>query len=130
MQNNPTYTDVIEDIKKYFTTTINIANSAGIDKRNIIIDPGIGFGKTASQNLIILKNLNKLKHLQCPILVGTSKKSFIGKILKSEIDNRLYGTIATNAIAIWNGASIIRVHDVTELKEISTMVDSIKFCKE
>ncbi len=107
------YDDVMGEIEAYLRERVVAAMAAGIRRANIIIDPGIGFGKTVEHNVTILKELGRLKELQMPILVGSSRKSFIGKILG--IDNpkeRLEGSLATAGIAVQNGASILRVHDV------------------
>ena len=123
MQKNPHYDDVVGDIYKFFKKRIKSAKDAGI--KNIILDPGIGFGKTALHNLSILKNLSKFKKLGCPILVGPSRKSFIGKITNSNIEERLPGTIAVLVISQINGASFFRVHDVLECKKAILMANAI-----
>lgn len=125
MQKNPVYNDIIEDIKTFFAERIEAAKKGGIKK--IILDPGIGFGKTLEHNLTILRELSRFKNLDYPILVGTSRKSFIGTITGQEVDKRLEGTIASNVIAIMNGANIIRVHDVKELKAAALVADAIKY---
>ena len=125
MQRKTQYKSLIEDVIKSLRASINIAEDSGIDKNSIIVDPGFGFGKTAEQNLILLKNLSRLRKLGKPILIGTSNKSFIGKTLNAEIDERIEGTAATVAIGILNGASILRVHDIAQMKRVSTMVDAV-----
>ena len=124
MQENPTYKDVVKEIKEFLNDRINEAQKAGI--KNIIIDPGIGFGKSAEHNLQILKRLNEFKELKCPILVGPSRKSFIGNITGLPVNERLEGTIAAISIAIMNGANIVRVHDVKECKRAVQIVDAVK----
>jgi len=119
------YDDLMGEIKKYLQESINIALKAGVHGDLIIIDPGIGFGKTVNHNLIILKRLRELKELGKPILVGTSRKSMIGKILNLPEGERLEGTAATVALSIANGADIIRVHDVKEIKRVAVMTDAI-----
>jgi len=114
MQLNPTYEDTVADIIRFLRNRIEFAISKGIEEDKIIIDPGIGFGKRVEDNLVILKNLNSFKSLGKPILIGTSRKSFIGKILNLDIEERLEGTIASNIVAVLKGASIVRVHDVKE----------------
>ena len=114
MQDNPRYEDVIGEIKLWLATRIAVAIAAGVDPKNITIDPGIGFGKRLEDNLEILRSLSSFRDLECPILMGASRKSFIGKIDGSHEGNRLGGSIAS---AIWSsgqGADIIRVHDVGE----------------
>jgi len=119
------YEDVIESIKVYLKKSIEIAVNAGIPQDRIIIDPGIGFGKTVEHNLIILKRLKELGELGKPVLVGTSRKSVIGKVLDLSAGERLEGTAATVAVAIANGADIVRVHDVKEMKRVAVMTDAI-----
>jgi dihydropteroate synthase len=125
MQNNPIYENLIQEIKEKLKRLIEKAEEAGIKKENIIIDPGLGFGKTAEHNLEILNQLYEFKELGQPILVGPSRKSFIGKLLGTEPDKRIFGTAASVAIAIKNGADIIRVHDVKEIKQVAILADAI-----
>ena len=126
MQENISYESLIEDILSYLRNSINSALNDGIDFESIIVDPGIGFGKTAEHNLEILKNLSGFNVLGRPILVGTSRKSFIGKLLDGlSVDNRIEGTAATVAVSIMNGASIVRVHDVRHMKLVAQMTDAI-----
>ena len=125
MQENPYYDDVIKEIIEYLKESIKMATDAGVQEGNIIIDPGIGFGKRLEDNLSILKNLKKFSILNCPILVGPSRKSFIGKILDLPAEERLEGSLAALAIAIMNGANIVRVHDVKESKRMAGIADAI-----
>jgi dihydropteroate synthase len=125
MQKNPYYDDVITEITEYLKESIEIAEKAGIDREKIIIDPGIGFGKRLEDNLNILKNLKKFSILDCPILVGPSRKSFIGKILDLPVEERLEGSLAALAVSIMNGANIVRVHDVKESKRVADLVDAV-----
>ena len=125
MQKDPWYEDVISEITEYLRQSIQMAQKAGIDKEKIIIDPGIGFGKRLEDNLNVLKNLKKFSILECPILIGCSRKSFIGKILDLPIDERLEGSLASLAVAVMNGANIVRVHDVKESKRVVRLVDAI-----
>ncbi len=125
MQVNPSYNSLIPEIIAYLQSRIQLAEDYGIKSEQIIIDPGIGFGKTTEHNLEILRDLRKFKLLNKPILIGTSRKSFIGKILDLPVEDRLEGTAATVAIAIANGADIIRVHDVKEMKRVALMTDAI-----
>jgi len=113
--------EVISGLKK----SINLARAAGVAEQNIIIDPGIGFGKTLEQNLEIVRRLAELKALGKPILLGTSRKSMIGLVLDLPPDQRLEGTAATVAIGIANGADIVRVHDVKEMVRVCRMSDAI-----
>lgn len=126
MQKNPYYDDLIGEITSYLKEAIIVAKNSGIDENKIIIDPGIGFGKRLEDNLEILKNLSFLKSLKKPILVGPSRKSFIGKILDLLEEKRLEGSLAALAVAVMNGANIVRVHDVRESKKVAKIVDSIK----
>lgn len=118
MQENPTYDDVIMELKKYFSERIDYAIKNGVDSKKIWIDPGIGFGKTVQHNITILKNLDKFKEFNKPIVIGCSRKSFIGKILDDlnppPAEERLAGTISSNIIAYTKGATIFRVHDARE----------------
>jgi dihydropteroate synthase len=127
MQQNPVYSEngVVFDIKEFFSQRIKIMNDSGIKNDKIIIDPGIGFGKTLDDNIDILKNLYKFRDFGLPIMVGTSRKSFIGNILNKPVNERLYGTIATVVLSIMNGASIVRVHDVKEIKDAVVITDRI-----
>lgn len=125
MQDNPSYTDVIQEISDYLNESIKMAKISGIADDKIIVDPGIGFGKRVEHNLEILKNLKKLTHLGKPILLGVSRKSFIGKVLDLPTEERLEGSLAALTVAISNGANILRVHDVKESKRVAQMVDTI-----
>ena len=125
MQDHTEYGSLIDDILDALQYSIDLAKERGINDSSIAVDPGFGFGKTAEQNLILLKNLSKLSALEKPILIGTSNKSFIGKTLNAEINERVEGTAATVAVGIINGASIVRVHDIAYMKKVSTMVDAI-----
>ena len=114
MQQDPHYADVVAEIKRFLQERMDMAVSVGIDRKRLIVDPGIGFGKRLPHNLDILRDLASFKDLKAPILIGLSRKSFLGEILDLPSSERLVGTIAANAIAIANGADIIRVHDVKE----------------
>ena len=124
MQQNPVYDDAVAEIKQFLSDRISDAKKAGI--KDIIIDPGIGFGKATGHNLQILKRLHELKTLNCPILVGPSRKSFIGNITGLDASERLEGTLAAVSIAILNGANIIRVHDVRQCKRAAQIADAIR----
>ena len=123
MQKNPFYEDLMRELLEYFEERINTLNKAGIDK--IIIDPGIGFGKRLEDNLKIIKNLNEFSIFNLPVMIGVSRKSFIGNILDRTVEERLTGTIAANAMALLNGANILRVHDVKPHKELIKMFEAI-----
>lgn len=125
MQVNPTYENLISEITEFLRTQIQYALKNGVKKHNIIIDPGIGFGKTIEHNFKIIANLEKFKKIGFPILIGPSRKSFIGNLLKLPPDKRLEGTAASIAIGIVNGARIVRVHDVLEMKRVSSIADKV-----
>jgi dihydropteroate synthase len=114
MQLNPKYRNVTEEIIDFFKERLNFLGKNGITASQILIDPGIGFGKRASDNLKIIEELYKLKILGLPIFIGVSRKSFIGKVLNREPDERLSGTVCANIVSCFNGANILRVHDVKE----------------
>lgn len=114
MQQAPQYTDLIGDITAFFNQRIDTCLTAGIARERLILDPGFGFGKTLSQNYQLLNQLSAFKVLGLPILSGTSRKSMIGNLLSCEVNERLAGSLTTAIIAIQQGASIIRVHDVKE----------------
>jgi len=127
MQANPIYEALIPEITDYFRESIRLAVESGITEDKIIIDPGIGFGKTFDHNLEIIKNLREFTLLEKPLLVGVSRKAFIGKILgDAPVSERLEGSEAAAAISILNGANIIRVHDVKEMKKVALVADAIK----
>lgn len=117
MQNDPQYDDVVDDVRAFLTARVEVALAAGVARERIVLDPGIGFGKTVDHNLELLDRLDELVALGFPILVGTSRKSFLGKIVGRDADDRLPGTIATNVLALARGASIFRVHDVAPVRD-------------
>lgn len=125
MQFDVEYDDVMSTVFAYLAERIAYAVRHGIADNKIIIDPGVGFGKAESGNLALIRNLGELKTLGRPILVGASRKSFIGKITGEEVDNRLNSTIAAHTAAIMNGANIVRTHDVAAAKSAALMVDAI-----
>lgn len=130
MQKNPYYKSVISEIITDLRDQIAFARDVGIKKNKIIIDPGIGFGKTTLHNILILKNLRRFRILGNPIAIGTSRKSFIGNILSVGVEQRVMGTAATVSLAIANGAHIVRVHDVKEMAQVARMTDAIVKSKE
>ncbi|MFA4917150.1 MAG: dihydropteroate synthase [Syntrophales bacterium] len=130
MQVNPVYEALIPEIMDYLRISIRLAVKFGIAEDKIIIDPGIGFGKTFDHNLEIIKNLHEFTLLEKPLLIGPSRKAFIGKILgDAPASERLEGTAAAVAISILNGANIIRVHDVKEMKKVALVADAVKMGK-
>ena len=126
MQENPVYQDVVGEIKTYFQQQIAYAQQNGLDESRLIIDPGIGFGKTLEHNLEILRGLSQYQELGRPILLGVSRKSFIGKILDLPVEERLEGSLAAMVYAILQGANIVRVHDVKESVRVAKMTDGLK----
>jgi dihydropteroate synthase len=126
MQINPVYQDIIGEIFEFLHDGISIALKAGVYEDKIIIDPGIGFGKTFEHNLEIINRLDEFRSLGRPILFGPSRKSFIGKILDLPADDRLEGTAAAVAIGIIKGADIVRVHDVRSMVRVARVADAIK----
>jgi len=125
MQTNPTYKDLCGEIIDFLGKAIEQAISAGIKRDVIIIDPGIGFGKSCDDNLKIINNLPTFSSLGQPLLVGTSNKAFIGHVLGLSVESRESGTMATVAASALNGANIVRVHNVKATKETVTMIDAI-----
>ena len=117
--------DIMEAIKEFLQNSIDLALKSGIKKEKIILDPGIGFGKTFEQNLEVLKRLDEIKTLGYPVLLGTSRKSVIGNVLNVEPKERLEGTIATTVLGIRDGVDIVRVHDVKENLKAAKMADAI-----
>jgi len=126
MQNNPRYASLMDEIIRFLNNSIETAVQAGVDRESLIVDPGIGFGKTPEDNLTILKELSELKSLGRPILVGTSRKSFIGKILKNLPRERIFGTVSSCVIAADRGAHIVRTHDVKEVKQALKIMEAVK----
>ena len=125
MQEDPTYVDVVDEVKAFLAARIEVAVSAGVEERRIWVDPGIGFGKTAEHNLELLRRLGELRGLGRPLLVGTSRKSFIGAFTGREVDDRLGGTIASNVLAVRSGADAVRVHDVREVRDALLVAEAI-----
>ncbi|MFA5847221.1 MAG: dihydropteroate synthase [Thermodesulfovibrionales bacterium] len=127
MQKEPVYEALIPEIMDYLRMSIRLAVKFGIDEDKIVIDPGIGFGKTFDHNLEIIKNLHEFTLLEKPLLIGPSRKAFLGKILNdAPASERLEGTAAAVAISILNGADIVRVHDVKEMKKVALVADAVK----
>ncbi len=120
------YGDVIRDIREDLDASLQIAHEAGISPGSIVLDPGLGFGKSVAHNLEILNRLGELRDAGCPLLIGPSRKSFIGKSLGLPVEERLAASIAAGVLAAWNGAKIVRVHDVKETVHAIGMVDRIR----
>jgi dihydropteroate synthase len=125
MQHDPAYDDVVDDVKAFLAERIEFATAEGVDEERIWVDPGIGFGKTVEHNLELLRRLGELADLGRPIVVGTSRKSFIGKLAGAPVDRRLGGTIASSVLAFANGAEVLRVHDVGPVREALTMAEAV-----
>ncbi len=125
MQDNPSYDNLISDINNHLLDRANFALNKGVKKHNIILDPGIGFGKTIDDNFSIINNMDQLNDLGYPVLIGVSRKSFIGKALDVDEDNRIEGTIASNIIALDRGCKIFRVHDIIEAKRSLVIANKI-----
>jgi dihydropteroate synthase len=120
-----TYESLMEDVKRELLVSVELALKAGIEESRIILDPGIGFGKTREHNLELINRLDEIRSLGYPVLLGPSRKSFIGFTLDLPPDQRVEGTAATIAIGIARGADIIRVHDVKEMTRVARMTDAI-----
>jgi dihydropteroate synthase len=128
MQDAPHYDDdVVAEVIAFLRARAAAATSAGVDLANVLLDPGIGFGKTMEHNLELLRRLPELAALGRPLVVGTSRKKFIGTLTgESEPSKRLFGTAATVAWSVANGAAVVRVHDVAEMVQVVTIVDAIR----
>jgi dihydropteroate synthase len=130
MQTNPFARDVLKDVTQGLRKSVAIARRAGVNESQIVLDPGIGFGKSFAQNYQLLRNLPELTRLGYPLLVGTSRKGFLGKTLSSKgrpapADERIWGTAATVAASILGGAHIVRVHDVAEMAQVARVSDQV-----
>ena len=126
MQADPQYTDLLGEIREYLRERVILAEAHGVHPEAIVVDPGIGFGKRVEHNLLLLQRLPELQILGKPVLIGPSRKAFIGKVLDLAVEERLEGTAATVAIAIWQGAHILRVHDVQAMVRVARMTDAIR----
>ena len=127
MQKNPTYDDLLREIMQYFIDKIQYAQTFNIDENNIILDPGLGFGKTHKDNMEIMDRMQELKSLHKPLLIAASRKSFIGKALSLESPaDRLEGTLAITALCAHQNIDMVRVHDVKENVRIIKMMEAIK----
>ncbi len=125
MQRDPHYDALLPEIISFLQGRIEICVEGGIDPEQILVDPGIGFGKTVGHNLEIIRELDRFRALGRPILIGTSRKSTIGAVLDADVDDRIEGTAATVALAIEKGAHIVRVHDVREMARVAKMTDAV-----
>jgi dihydropteroate synthase len=125
MQKDPHYDDVISEIKTFFHERVAFAKAHGVAEDRLILDPGIGFGKRAEDNLKIIKMLRDFKEMGRPLLIGTSMKTFIGRVTDTPLNERTEGTLASVALCTWNGADIIRVHDVKGAVRVVKLVDAV-----
>lgn len=130
MQQGPRYEDVVSEVCEFFAARLQAAEQAGITKRQIVLDPGIGFGKLQEHNVKILKRLSVFNVLNRPILVGVSRKAFLGKILDRPVQDRIWGTAAAVALAVDRGAAILRVHDVAEMLDVVKVAAAISSKQE
>lgn len=124
MQKSPVYENVVQDILLFFSKKINELRNAGV--KDILLDPGFGFGKTLEHNFTILRELDQFHLLGCPLLIGMSRKKMIQNVTNKDAENALNGTVAANTIALLNGASILRVHDVAAAKDAISIVQNVR----
>jgi dihydropteroate synthase len=117
MQQNPHYDDVVSEVKAFLEDRLAFAVAEGLPQERVLLDPGIGFGKTIGHNLQLLRRLDEIVAIGCPVVIGTSRKSFLGTIAGRDVDQRLGGTIATNVLALERGAAVFRVHDVAPVAD-------------
>lgn len=125
MQSDISYANLMKELILFFEERVSVLTANGVNKINIILDPGIGFGKTIDHNLTIIRELNRIVDLGFPVLVGPSRKSFIGNILNLSFEERIEGTAAVVTVAIMNGSRIVRVHDIKEMLRIVNMTEKI-----
>ena len=118
--------DILDDMRRFFDDSLARAQRAGVPREHVLLDPGVGFGKSQAQNLDAIWRLDRLADYGLPILVGLSRKSFIGRILGVEVDKRLTGTLTADVVALLRGASVLRVHDVGEHRQVVAMVRALK----
>ncbi len=126
MQANPVYGDVVVEVRDFLAGRIAACEAAGIPRARLIVDPGFGFGKTVAHNLALLRGLAELAGLGCPVLAGLSRKSLIGAVLGLPVDERLHASVALALIAVQNGASIVRVHDVRATRDAVRMWEAVQ----
>lgn len=125
MQMSPEYDDVVGEVERYLSERIAACEAAGLQRQQLLVDPGFGFGKTLGHNLSLLKHLDRFRRWGCPVLVGMSRKSMIGDVLGKPVDQRLYGSLAAAVAAAMNGASIVRVHDVAETADAIAVINAL-----
>lgn len=125
MQDDPKYDDVVDEVKEFLARRVEVAVDAGVGEDRIWVDPGIGFGKTLDHNLELLRRLGELRALGRPLVIGTSRKSFIGKIDGSAVEDRIGGSIASAVLAAADGADVLRVHDVAEVSQALRIAEAV-----
>jgi dihydropteroate synthase len=125
MQENPVYDDVVSEVRAFLAERIAAAVAAGVARDQIVVDPGFGFGKTLEHNLLLLRHLAEFAILDAPVLVGTSRKSMIGKVLGVKPSERIFGAAATVALAVERGAALLRVHDVRATVHAAKMTAAV-----
>lgn len=127
MQLSPQYGDVVAEVERYLTERIAACEAAGIGRQQLMVDPGFGFGKTLGHNLALLDALAHFRAFDCPILVGMSRKTMIGEVLRKPVEQRLYGSLAVAVTAALKGASIVRVHDVAATVDAIAMTNAVQY---
>ncbi|MNO88764.1 Dihydropteroate synthase [compost metagenome] len=130
MQDDPRYPDIFTEVHDFLLQRMQVCAEAGIPRERIVLDPGFGFAKTQMHNLSLFRQMERLLQLGCPLLVGVSRKSMVGRALGREVGERLYGSLALAALAVAKGASIIRVHDVAETVDVVRMIDAVEKSRE
>jgi dihydropteroate synthase len=126
MQDHPTYTAVVEEVCDFLRSRVEAAVEAGIEAERIAVDPGFGFGKTSDHNLTLLGGLSALRVLDRPIVIGPSRKSFVGGILGRPVEEREWGTAATVAVGVFQGAHVVRVHSVRQMKDVARVAEALR----
>lgn len=130
MQKNPIYINVLEEVRAFLQDRVAACIQAGIPREHLILDPGFGFGKRSGDNLLLLKHLNRICEIGLPVLVGFSRKSFISAQLKAPLEERLCGGLALATLAVWQGAVIVRTHDVQATRQALALCDSVRKGKD
>jgi dihydropteroate synthase len=126
MQDTPAYNDVVDEVTAFLEARAEVCMQHGISRERILLDPGFGFGKTTTHNLLLLQQLQRLVESGFPVLVGLSRKSLIGKVLELPVDNRLYPGVALAVLAVWKGAALVRCHDVRATREAIEMCQAVR----
>jgi dihydropteroate synthase len=126
MQDNPTYSDVIAEVKAFFEERLRACDAIGIDRSRVVLDPGFGFGKTLQHNIKMLQSLQAFLALGCRLLVGMSRKAMIGAMLNKPVDERLYGSLTAHTVALLQGADVVRTHDVAATRDALTILQALR----